>query len=172
MRRKRALRIFASTEQKNTEYRSSLWSVRLPSASSPLTTEDGLRIRGAEEHALFLRCCELYRVIELNCRTLLELIETYSKYRTRDHFRESFAFRYFDCDLLGLASCDASLVSAQNALFNILHELRISLSFTDALPHTIRSEIERVLHLLAQGWNELRDAVFERYGWDFKRIEF
>ncbi len=172
MKKKRALSLLKKSDATAANlYHSSLWSVRLPAIASPLNREDDLRISTPAQHAMFLRCCELYRIIDLNVRSLPELIEVYSKFRTRDHFKESFTFRHFDADLSALAQCDADLVLHQNVLFNILHELKISLSYTDALPHTIRTEIERVVHVAAKAWNDHRDILQQRYGWDFKRIE-
>ena len=170
MKRKRALKVLTQAEPE-INYHSALWDIRLPAVASPLREQQSLRIRTEAEHAFFLVCCELYRVIELNFRELPRLIETYSRYRTRDHFRESFAFRYFDSDLTRLSAFDPDLAATQMMMFNLLHELRTAISFTDALPHTIKAEIERVLIPLTHEWNQFRDAVQERYGWDFKPIE-
>ena len=62
----------------------------LPTFRSPLLDEsEGLRFRDEVDHAFFLRCCELYRVLDLLERNHEKLVEVYSKYRNREQFKET-----------------------------------------------------------------------------------
>lgn len=143
----------------------------LPTFRSPLAESSGIRFRDEVDHAFFLRCCELYRVLELLARELDKLVETYSKYRKRSQFTETLTFRYFDSEEALVAKFEPRLAASMFFCFNFLYELRISLTYTDDLPHTVRGQIEDSLWTLRQGWNELVDGVDERYGWKLKKLE-
>jgi|GEM_PF-3700115 len=143
----------------------------LPTFRSPLAEEGGeLRFRDEVDHAFFLRCCELYRVLDLLERNIDKLVEVYSKYRNRAQFTETFTFRYFDSEEALVAKFDPRLAASMFFLFNFLYELRINLTYTDVLPGTIKTEIEDALWTLRQGWNELVDGVEKKYSWKFKKL--
>lgn len=142
----------------------------LPTFRSPLEGEQEIRFKDEIDHAFFLRCCELYRVLDLVERTTDRLIEVYSKYRNRDPFTETLTFRYFDSEEALVAQFDPRLAANMFALFNLIYELRISLTYTDLLPLTVKKEIDDSMLTLRQSWNELRDGVERRYGWQFKKL--
>ncbi len=142
----------------------------LPTFRSPLAEEGNMRFRGEVDHAFFLRCCELYRVLELLERNQEKLVEVYSKYRKRSQFTEVLTFRYFDSEEALVAKFDPRLAASMFFCFNFLYELRISLTYTDNLPGTVKTEIDDSLWTLRQGWNELVDGVVKKYGWKFKKL--
>lgn len=141
-----------------------------PTFRSPLADQGEVSFRNEVDHAFFLRCCELYRVLDLLERTTDDLIETYSKYRNRTQFTETLTFRYFDSEEALVAQFDPLLAAKMFFLFNFLYELRISLTYTDELPLTAKQEIDNAMLTLREGWNELTDGVKEHYGWEFKKI--
>lgn len=143
----------------------------LPTFRSPLEGDGEVRFRDEVDHAFFLRCCELYRVLELLERKTDDLIEIYSKYRNRVQFTEVLSFRYFDSEEALVAQFEPKLAANMFFLFNFLYELRISLTYTDALPLTAKKEIDDSMWTLREGWNKLRDGVEEIYGWKFKKFE-
>lgn len=145
-------------------------SFTLPTFRSPLDGEQEIRFQNEIDHAFFLRCCELYRVLDLVERTTEKLIEVYSKYRNRDPFKEALTFRYFDSEEALVAKFDPRLAANLFALFNLLYELRLSLTYTDLLPLTVKKEIDDNMFTLRGNWNDLRDGVEERYGWQFKKL--
>lgn len=145
-------------------------SFTLPTFRSPLAEESGVRFRGEVDHAFFLRCCELYRVLDLLERSCEKLVEVYSKYRKHSQFTETLTFRYFDSEEALVAKFDPRLAARMFFCFNFLYELRISLTYTDNLPGTVKTEIEDSLWTLRAGWNELVDGVAEKYGWRFKKL--
>jgi hypothetical protein len=142
----------------------------LPTFRSPLAGEGDVSFRNEVDHAFFLRCCELYRVLDLLERNTDKLVEVYSKYRNRSPFTETLTFRYFDSEEALVAQFDPRLAANLFFLFNYLYELRISLTYTDDLPLTVRKEIDDAMWTLREGWNKLRDGVEEKYGWQFKRL--
>ena len=143
----------------------------LPTFRSPLGEEGGeVRFRDEVDHAFFLRCCELYRVLDLLDRNLEKLVEVYSKYRTRSQFTETLTFRYFDSEEALVAKFDPRLAASMFFCFNFLYELRISLTYTDLLPGTVKTEIEDALWTMRSGWNELVAGVESKYGWKFKPL--
>lgn len=143
----------------------------LPTFRSPLGDDSGgMRFRDEVDHAFFLRCCELYRVLDLLERTHEKLAEVYSKYRNREQFKETLTFRYFDSEEALVAKFDPRLAASMFFCFNFLHELRISLTYTDALPGAVKTDIEDSLWTLRQGWNELVDGVEKKYSWKFKKL--
>jgi hypothetical protein len=96
------------------------------------------------------------------------MIEAYSKYRTRDLFKETLQFRYFDFDHKILQGAHAGLNTKILAMFNRIHELRVSLLFEDALPFTVRGRIEAALADLKREWNEQLSIIESHYGWKLK----
>ena len=147
-------------------------SFKLPTFRSPLIEDSGeIKFRDEIDHAFFLRCCELFRVLDLLERTTDDLIETYSKYRHRTQFTESLNFRYFDSEEALVAHFDPQLAANMFFLFNFLYELRISLTYTDDLPLTVKKEIDDAMWTLRDGWNKLRDGVEAKYQWKFKKME-
>jgi hypothetical protein len=144
---------------------------QLPTFRSPLEGQGEVRFGNEVEHALFLRCCELFRVLDLLERSTDRLIEVYSKYRNREPFRETLAFRYFDSEEALVAQFDPRLAAQMFSLFNLIYELRISLTYTDALPLTVKKEIDDHLLTLKEAWNQLTDGLQEEYGWSFKKID-
>jgi hypothetical protein len=142
----------------------------LPTFRNPLDGEGDISFRDEVDHAFFLRCCELYRVLDLLERTTDDLIEVYSKYRNRAQFTETLTFRYFDSEEALVAQFDPQLAAKMFFLFNFLYELRISLTYTDELPLTAKKEIDDAMLTLREGWNELTEGVKERYGWTFKKL--
>ena len=143
----------------------------LPTFRSPLDGEIEVHFRDEVDHAFFLRCCELYRVLDLLERTTEDLIDIYSKYRNREQFTQVLTFRYFDSEEALVAKFDPFLAANMFFLFNYLYELRISLTYTDDLPLTVKKEIDDAMWTLRDGYNRLRDGVQEKYGWSFKRLE-
>lgn len=142
----------------------------LPTFRSPLDQEGDVKFRDEVDHAFFLRCCELYRVLDLLERNTEKLIEIYSKYRNRTPFTETLTFRYFDSEEALVAKFDPMLAANMFFLFNFLYELRISLTYTDELPLTARKEIDDSMWTLREGWNRLVDDVETKYGWKFKKL--
>ncbi len=142
----------------------------LPTFRSPLAEEGDIKFRDEVDHAFFLRCCELYRVLELLERKLDDFVEVYSKYRKREQFTEVLTFRYFDSEEALVAKFDPRLAASMFFCFNFLYELRISLTYTDDLPGTVKTQIDDSLWTLRQGWNELVDGVAEKYAWKFKKL--
>lgn len=157
-----------SSTKKKVLYR----NIQLPTFRSPL--EDGSKISIADEveHAFFLRCCELYRVLDLIVRTTDKMVETYSKYRARDQFVETLTYRYFDSEEALVAKFDPRLAANLFFLFNYLYELRISLAHTDVMPSTVKTQLDEAMLTMVEAWNKLREEVNESYGWDFKKIDF
>lgn len=143
----------------------------LPTFRSPLEGEGDISFRNEVDHAFFLRCCELYRVLDLLERSTDKLVEVYSKYRNRNQFTETLSFRYFDSEEALVAQFDPRLAANLFALFNFLYELRISLTYTDDLPLTVKKQIDDAMYTLRETWNKLRDGVEEMYGWKFKKLE-
>lgn len=143
----------------------------LPTFRSPLEEGDGeVRFAGEVDHAFFLRCCELYRVLDLLERTQDRLVEVYSQFRKRSQFTEVLTFRYFDSEEALVAKFDPRLAASMFFLFNFLYEMRILLTYTDDLPGTVKTDIEDSLYTLRQGWNELVEGVEKKYGWTFKKL--
>lgn len=139
-----------------------------PSVRPPIEDGAEILIRSEPEHAFFLRCWEVYRVLELADRTLDSMIESYSKYRTRDLFRETFALRYFDFRQESLDGIDSEANALLIAMFNVIHELRITLMHEDALPFTVKSRIEGSLSALKKHWDSIVPLIRERNGWKLK----
>jgi hypothetical protein len=137
----------------------------------PLETEHPVIIEDEVQHALFQRCCELYRMMDLLRRQTPALIEAYSRFHSRHQFVEALQCRHFSLDGELAARLDPELLIWTNSLFNMLHELKVSLSCTEALPHTLQAEIEGALYLLIEGWERVRPMVQEKYGWAFLRID-
>ncbi|MCO5144429.1 MAG: hypothetical protein M9962_15225 [Oligoflexia bacterium] len=144
---------------------------QLPTFRSPLEEDTEVRFYDEVDHAYFLRCCELYRVLDLLERKVDDLIDTYSKYRSRTQFTEVLTFRYFDSEEALVAKFDPKLAASMFFLFNFLYEMRISLTYTDALPLTVKKDIDDGLWTLRQGWNSLRDEVEQKYSWKFKKLQ-
>ncbi len=142
----------------------------LPTFRSPLAGEGEIKFRGEVDHAFFLRCCELYRVLDLLDRNTEKLVEVYSKYRNRQPFTETLTFRYFDSEEALVAQFDPWLAAKMFFLFNFLYELRISLTYTDDLPLTVKKEIDDAMWTLREAWNELTEGVQKKYGWPFKKL--
>lgn len=143
---------------------------KLPTFRSPLDGVNEIKFKDEVDHAFFLRCCELYRVLDLLERNTDKLIEIYSKYRNRTPFTETLTFRYFDSEEALVAKFDPMLAANMFFLFNFLYELRISLSYTDELPLTARKEIDDSMWTLREGWNRLIVDVESKYGWKFKKL--
>lgn len=144
---------------------------QLPTFRSPLKEGEDIEFQDAIDHAFFLRCCELFRVLDLMERKLDDLIEIYSKYRNRQQFADILNFRYFDSEEELVAHFDPMLAANMFFLFNFLYEMRITLTYTDELPHTVKKDIEDSMLTLKEGWNKLVDGVESRYGWRFKKLE-
>lgn len=142
----------------------------LPTFRSPLAVEENISFRDEVDHAFFLRCCELYRVLDLVERTTENLIEVYSKYRHRTQFTETLTFRYFDSEEALVAHFEPRLAANLFFLFNLIYELRISLTYTDDLPLTVKQQIDDSMLTLRDAWNELTVGVKEKYGWEFKKL--
>lgn len=142
----------------------------LPTFRSPLAGEGEVRFEGEVDHAFFLRCCELYRVLDLLERTSDKLVDVYSKYRNRNQFTETLTFRYFDSEEALVARFDPKLAADMFFLFNFLYELRISLTYTDDLPMATKKQIEDSMLTLKESWNKLVDEVEGRYRWQFKKF--
>lgn len=145
--------------------------VSLPTFRSPLVGAEEIFFETEVDHAFFLRCCELYRVLDLLERTTDSLIETYSKYRHREQFTETLSFRYFDSEEALVAKFDPKLAATMFFLFNYIHEMKIYLTYTDQLPLSVKNEIENAMGTLRAGWNELQKGTEEKFGWVFKRME-
>lgn len=143
----------------------------LPTFRSPLEGEGDIRFRDEVDHAFFLRCCELFRVLDLLERNQEKLVEVYSKYRNREQFKETLTFRYFDSEEALVAKFDPFLAASMFFCFNFLYELRISLTYTDVLPGTVKTEIDDSLYTLRGGWNKLVEGVEKHYGWKLKKLE-
>ena len=137
----------------------------------PLGQADEVTIASEVDHALFLQCCEIYRVVDLLSRNLSSMIETYSKYRTRDPFREALILRFFGVDEAVLSGIDPEIETRVLSVFNRLHEMRLNLAHADALPFTVKSEIEAELGHLHKSWDEIRGVVASKLGWKLKAIE-
>ncbi len=143
----------------------------LPTFRSPLAGEGEISFRHEVDHAFFLRCCELYRVLDLLERNIDRLVEVYSKYRNRAQFTETLTFRYFDSEEALVAQFDPKLAALLFSLFNFLYEQRISLTYTDDLPLTVKKQLEDGLWTLTETWNQLTDGVQAKYGWQFKKFD-
>lgn len=137
---------------------------------TPIREESELKIQSEDEHAFFLRCFELYRVLELISRRMESMIDTYSKYRTREVFAETLSYRYFDDASGKIAGSNPLLNTRLVAMFNQLHELRVSLLYEDALPHTLRTRIEGHLALLRKEWEEFIQLLETHLGWKLKSL--
>jgi len=139
---------------------------------SPLLAMEGveIEIKDEVEHAFFLRSCELYRVLELLTRSTPSLIETYSKYRERKQFEETLRFRFFNSEDALLAKFDPNLTATQQAVFNHIHELRIYLRYTDALPSTVQQRILESTEIMIENWNLLVEGLYGTYCWNFKKL--
>ncbi|RZA07730.1 MAG: hypothetical protein EOP11_06910 [Proteobacteria bacterium] len=142
----------------------------LPTFRSPLMGEGEVIFEGIVDHAFFLRCCELYRVLDLLERTTDKLVDVYSKYRNRNQFTETLTFRYFDSEEALVARFDPKLAADMFFLFNLLYELRIQLTYTDELPMATKKTIDDSMLTLREAWNKLVDAVEVRYKWQFKKL--
>lgn len=139
---------------------------------SPLL-DDGqgsIVIQDTTEHAFFLRLCEAYRVLELSVRTVPTMIETYSRFRERKQFEETLRMRFFDGDDQIIARFDPHLSAIMNSIFNHVHELRIYLRYTDALPSTVEQRMTEDLAIMQESWELLVDGIHAKYGWNFKKI--
>jgi hypothetical protein len=146
-------------------------TISIPEAlRSPLREGSDAHIASEAEHAFFLRCFELYRVIELADRTLDPMIEAYSKYRTRDLFKETFQTRRFESGGDVLDGVEPGMTVVVFAMFNLVHELRLSLLYEDALPFTVKARIEATMAELKREWNLLQSEVESRLQWKFKSL--
>jgi hypothetical protein len=146
-------------------------AIKIPEAlRSPLRDESEAFVSSDAEHALFLRCFELYRVIELADRTLESMIEAYSKYRTRDLFKETLQMRHFDFECETLEGVDPGLNATLVAMSNRLHELRLSLLYEDGLPFTVKARVESILSELKREWNSIQTDLENRYQWRLKLL--
>jgi hypothetical protein len=135
---------------------------------TPIREDAQIEIGNEAEHAFFLRCFELYRVLELISRRMESMIDTYSKYRTREVFAETLAYRYFDDASGKIAESNPQLNLQLVAMYNQLHELRVSLLYEDALPHTLRTRIEGHMALLRKEWQEFTQLLETHLGWKLR----
>lgn len=122
------------------------------------------------DYAFFLQCFELYRVIELADRTLDSMVEAYSKYRTRDLFKETLATKTVALGEESLKAVEPKIHATLVAMFNLIHELRLSLLYEDALPFTVKARVEAVMAELKREWNALQPDIEARYQWKFKSL--
>lgn len=139
---------------------------------SPLL-DDGqgsILIRDEVEHAFFLRVCELYRVLELVTRTTPTLIETYSKFRERKQFEQALEMRFFEGDDKIISRFDPHLSAIMYSIYNHLHELRIYLRYTDALPSTVEQRMLEDLEIMRDSWDMFVEGIFAAKGWNFKKL--
>lgn len=134
----------------------------------PLRDQEEISVASDAEYAFFLQCFELYRVIDLADRTLEGMIEAYSKYRTRDLFKESFQVRQVEPTEGLLENVNPGAHAIIIGMFNLIHELRLSLLYEDALPFTVKARIEAVITELKKEWNSLQPVIEERHQWRFK----
>ncbi len=172
MKKKKSAKKVTPAKKSQSLWKYSYEKFTLPTFRSPLAEDGGeIRFRHEVDHAFFLRCCELFRVLDLLDRNQEKLVEVYSKYRNRDQFKETLTFRYFDSEEALVAQFDPRLAASMFFCFNFLYELRISLAYTDLLPGTVKTEIEDSLYTLKNGWNELVDGVESKYGWKLKKLE-
>lgn len=137
---------------------------------SPFRDQSDAAIVSESDYAFFLQCYELYRVIELADRTLESMIEAYSKYRTRDLFKETLQTKPFEMTLESVRGVEPGIHATVVAMFNLIHELRLSLLYEDALPFTVKARIEAVLTELKREWNSLQPDIESRYQWTFKSL--
>jgi len=166
--KKKASGLKKATTKKKTTFRYQKFT--LPTFRSPLTGEGEVSFKSEVDHAFFLRCCELYRVLDLLDRTSDKLVDVYSKYRNRNQFTETLTFRYFDSEEALVAQFDPKLAADMFFLFNFLYELRISLTYTDELPMATKKQIDDSMLTLKESWNGLVDGTGVRYGWQFKKF--
>ncbi len=142
----------------------------LPTFRSPLSSDRDIHFKDEIDHAFFLRCCELYRVLDLVDRNTEKLIDVYSKYRNRQQFTDILTFRYFDSEEAMVAQFDPRLAASLFFLFNLLYEMKIRLTYTDELPLTVKKDIDDSMITLKESWNSLTDGIQEKYSWEFKKF--
>ncbi len=136
----------------------------------PLHPSQEISIASETEHALFLQCSEVYRIIDLLHRKSDEMIESYSKYRTRDPFRDALILRFFGVDETTLSKIHPEIEALILGAFNRIHELRLKLAHVDALPFTVKEELTKEIGQLTRIWDELRGILKARMGWVLAEI--
>ncbi len=142
----------------------------LPTFRSPLSSDKDIGFKDEIDHAFFLRCCELYRVLDLMDRNTEKLIDVYSKYRNREQFTHTLTFRYFDSEEAMVAQFDPRLAASLFFLFNLIYEMKIRLTYTDDLPLTVKKDIDDTMITLKESWNSLTEGIYEKYSWEFKKF--
>lgn len=142
----------------------------LPTFRSPLNSDKDIGFKDEIDHAFFLRCCELYRVLDLMDRNTEKLIDVYSKYRNREQFTHTLTFRYFDSEEAMVAQFDPRLAASLFFLFNLIYEMKLRLTYTDDLPLTVKKDIDDTMITLKESWNSLTDGIYEKYSWEFKKF--
>ncbi len=98
------------------------------------------------------------------------MVETYSKYRTRDPFRDSLILRFFGVDEAALARVHPEVETQVLGAFNRIHELRLRLSHVDALPFTVKEDLKTEVAHLTQAWDQLRSALEKHLGWGLAAV--
>jgi hypothetical protein len=136
----------------------------------PLRPEQEIEIRSDVEHALFLQCSEVFRIIDLLARSSGEMVDTYSKYRTRDPFRDALILRFFGVDETILSKVHPEIETRILGAFNRIHELRLRLSHVDALPFTVKEDLVAEVAQLTHAWDDLRTVLQSRLGWELAAV--
>lgn len=136
----------------------------------PLREDSPLEIRSEREYATFLLAWEAYRILDLLDRRAIDLVDQYSKFRSREQFTEALRSQYFENSWPMMSLVEFELGIRLSSVFNVLHELKVALTHTDAMPYTVKSRIDDDLSALKDAWTLLRDLLEARYGWRMKRV--
>ena len=142
----------------------------LPTEDSPLENGKNVSFKNEVEHAFFLRCWEIYRLISLIIRRKNEMIHFFSMFRDNKQFADVFALRRLNFDEFQSAKFDPELNALAMVLFDTLNELRIYVSYTDQLPLTVQHELEITMVLIRKNWNCLAKLTEKKYGWAMKQF--
>ena len=136
----------------------------------PLREDSPLEMRSEREYATFLLAWEAYRILDLLERRAIDLVDQYSKFRSREQFTEALRSQYFENSWPMMSHVDFELGIRLSSIFNVLHELKVALTHTDSMPFTVKSRIDDDLAALKDAWTQVRDLLESRYGWRLKRI--
>jgi hypothetical protein len=137
----------------------------------PIAPGQTLTLRSEAEHSLFLRCAELYRLIDILQRNTEHMVEAYSKFRTREPFGVALTMRYFPLDETRGPAIDPDTELRLTGAINELHELKLRLSYADGLPFAVKEDIEAEVAKLSRAWTEIRARLTDRLGWELAPID-
>ena len=91
-----------------------------------------------------------------------DYIEIFAARRIREQFNWAFKTYYFECSLEARGNIPMDLAFLLDQYFTELDQLHWDLMFTEEMPFTIRTFLERKIHILSEKLKDLND-MFNSY---------